>query len=716
MGLPQASGRREQNQELSALKALREHLAAVGLAKREWERTFDAIPDLIFILDRHHRIRRANRAAAERLGLSFKELVGRPCYEIVHGLSEPPAWCPHGRTLQDGGTHQAEVCEEKAGGWFLVTTTPLWSPAGRLAGSVHVARDITERKKDEDAIRASEALFRAVYENAGVGIALADGQGRWIGFNCRFEEIVGYRQEELIRNRITDITHPEDRLKTWESIQAIRKGMKDSYRLEKRYIRKDGTVVWVDASVAAIRDPQGRLETLVGAIVDISQSKKAEEALRRRLRIEELVSRICARFVLCPDTGAAIRACLEDLGRLAQADRVILALFKDDAERIESAYSWGLDIGTEGAEALEFLAAHPWKECLDRGEAVCLKDLPLLAAADPLAAQRLESLDVRSLLALPLRMDGRTSGAIALGNLREESLWTGEEQKLLAVQADVIAGALERERAAREKQLLAEQLRQAQKMEALGRMAGGVAHDFNNALTVINGYADLCLAQADGNAALRPALVEIRRAAERAAVLTRQLLAFSRRQPLDSKVVDLNEVLANLQGLLGHVLGEDIRLLLLPAPHPAWVRIDRPLWEQAILNLAINARDAMPSGGTLALEISDDPLDTSTDGTQCQWDPPPGGPCVVLSVRDTGTGMPPEICKRIFEPFFTTKESGRGTGLGLAMVFGTVRQSGGQIRVQSAPGQGTCFTILLPRAGEKTREEAPNQNGAARSA
>jgi len=286
---------------------------------------------------------------------------------------------------------------------------------------------------------------------------------------------------------------------------------------------------------------------------------------------------------------------------------------------------------------------------------------------------------------------------IALRNPRSQELWNREEQRLLAVQADVIAGALERERTAQEKQLLAEQFRQAQKMEALGRMAGGIAHDFNNVLTVINGYADLCLAQTERNDPLRAAIEEIRRAGERAAVLTRQLLAFSRRQPLDPKIVDLNEVLEGLHGLLSRVLGEGIQVLVLPAPSPARVKIDRALWEQAILNLAINARDAMPSGGTFALEISETSVGSGAESMQPDLPP---GPYVVLSVRDTGTGMSPEVCKRIFEPFFTTKESGRGTGLGLAMVFGTVKQSGGQIRVQSAPGQGTTFTILLPKAEE----------------
>ena len=707
MGLPEASRPKNEARELPALTALRKQLTRVRTAKSEWERTFDAIPDLIFILDRHHRIQRANRAAVERLGLPFKELVGRPCYEVMHGLSYPPAWCPHVLTLNDGSAHQAEAREERAGGWFLVTTTPLLGPGGRLEGSVHVARDITERKAAEDAPSESEALFKAVFENAAVGIALADGNGRWIGFNRRFEEIIGRGQEELIHNRITDVTHPEDRLKTLENIRALREGRKDSYRLEKRYIRKDGTVVWIDASVGAIRDPQGRLDTLVGSIVDITERKNAEEALKRMLRIEKQLSTICARFVSAADSGAAIRSALKDLGLLAEADCAVLAFFGEDAQRLERAYEWGVGAGTRGAESLEFLMTCPWRDRLDRGEAVFLKDLSPVAGADPPTAKLLESLKVRSLLALPLRMGGRASGVIALRNPRSQDLWNGEGQTLLTVQADVIAGVLERERTAREKELLAEQFRQAQKMEALGRMAGMIAHDFNNALTVINGYADLCLAQADKDDVFRGAIEEIRRAGERAAILTRQLLAFSRRQPLDPKVVDLNEVVQGLQGLLSRVMGEGIQVLVLPALSPARARIDRPLWEQAILNLAINARDAMPSGGTFALEISETCV--SFGAESIQPDLPPG-PYVVLSVRDTGTGMSAEVCKRIFEPFFTTKESGRGTGLGLAMVFGTVRQSGGQIRVESAPGRGTTFTILLPKAEDKARDEKPELN------
>ena len=368
MGLPEASRPKDEVHELPALTALREHLTKVRVARAEWERTFDAIPDLIFILDRHHRIRRANRAAAQRLQLPFKELVGRPCYEVVHGLSRPPAWCPHVLALQDGSEHRAEVREDKANGWFLVTTTPLLGKDGRVEGTVHVARDITKRKEAEDALRASEALFRAVFENAAVGIAIADSQGRWIRFNRRFEEIIGHREEELFSKKITDVTHPEDRLKTLERIRAVREGREHSYRLEKRYIHKDGSVVWVDASVGAIRDPQGHLESLVGAIVDITEKKNAEDALKRMLRIEKQLSTICARFVSSTDTAAAIRAALKDLCLLAEADCAALALFGEDAQRLEWADGWGEGAWTHGAEGLEFLMACPWKERLDRGE------------------------------------------------------------------------------------------------------------------------------------------------------------------------------------------------------------------------------------------------------------------------------------------------------------------------------------------------------------
>jgi len=235
---------------------------------------------------------------------------------------------------------------------------------------------------------------------------------------------------------------------------------------------------------------------------------------------------------------------------------------------------------------------------------------------------------------------------------------------------------------------------QAQKMEAIGRLAGRVAHDFNNQMTIVLGCGETVLKRLEENDPKRTMIVEMQKAAKRASHLTRQLLTFSRKQVLQSKPVSLNDVLAEIKAALARMIREDIELSVETADDLGWSSIDRSYFEHAIMNLVINARDAMPDGGKLTIRTANVDLDAEFVQTH------PGsvqGPHVVLEVTDTGTGMGPETVMRVFEPFFTTKKIGEGTGLGLSMVFGLVKQSGGYIYAQSEPGRGTTFRILLPR-------------------
>jgi len=254
-----------------------------------------------------------------------------------------------------------------------------------------------------------------------------------------------------------------------------------------------------------------------------------------------------------------------------------------------------------------------------------------------------------------------------------------------------------------ERQRLETQLRQAQKMEAIGRLAGGVAHDFNNVLTAMNGYADVVLAELPEDSEFRTDIEEIRRAGERAAALTRQLLALGRRQVLAPKVMDLRELVEGLDGMLRRLVGEDVTYRTVLGDERCLVRADHGQLEQVVLNLVVNARDAMPRGGVLTVEtkvvgISRPPASKGSDR---------GGHQVMLAVTDTGMGMDAATKARIFEPFFTTKPQGKGTGLGLATVYGVVAQSGGQISVYSEPDRGTTFAIHLPWVGEEPAAEAP---------
>jgi signal transduction histidine kinase len=240
---------------------------------------------------------------------------------------------------------------------------------------------------------------------------------------------------------------------------------------------------------------------------------------------------------------------------------------------------------------------------------------------------------------------------------------------------------------------LEEQLRQAQKMEAVGQLAGGVAHDFNNMLTVITGYSETLVRELAPGDPRREEVAEIRKAAERAATLTRQLLAFSRRQMLAPRVLDLNAVVADHARMLPRLIGEDVDLVTVLRPAVSRVKVDRGQLEQVLMNLAVNARDAMPHGGRLTIETSQTTVD---EAFAARHRPMPPGDYVVLAVGDTGSGMDPVTQAHVFEPFFTTKEQGKGTGLGLATVYGIVKQSDGYIWVSTAPGQGTTFKIFLP--------------------
>jgi two-component system cell cycle sensor histidine kinase/response regulator CckA len=293
-------------------------------------------------------------------------------------------------------------------------------------------------------------------------------------------------------------------------------------------------------------------------------------------------------------------------------------------------------------------------------------------------------------------------------------LWVEENARVVRDadgRAQYYEGSLQditdRKQSGKEMQALQEQLRQSQKLGAIGRLAGGIAHDFNNLLTVIKGYSQLSLMDSVENNALRENAAEILRAADRAEDLTRQLLAFSRRQILDMRVLDLNVVIKDLEKILRRVIGEDIELVTELAEDLGKVNCDVGHLEQIIINLLVNARDAMPSGGRLTIQTKNIEPGEAHAWSQLGIVP---GRYVCLTVKDVGTGMTPEAMEHLFEPYFTTKEQGKGTGLGLSMVYGIVQQSGGTISVKSKPGSGTVMTIYFPRVEADQEECAKNES------
>jgi signal transduction histidine kinase/CheY-like chemotaxis protein len=292
---------------------------------------------------------------------------------------------------------------------------------------------------------------------------------------------------------------------------------------------------------------------------------------------------------------------------------------------------------------------------------------------------------------VPIRNKNDAIGILSIQSYQPNA-YDMADLSVLQSLGDQCGAALERIAAQQELRRTEAQLRQAQKMEAVGRLAGGIAHDFNNLLTTILGTCDLLLEELPREKQWREDVEEIRKAGDRAASLTRQLLAFSRKQVIEAETINLNETVASVSSMLRRLIGEDIELITRLEPALGMIRADSGQLEQVLMNLAVNARDAMPSGGALIIETAN----VQIEGDQDRTAGIPPGPYVMLAVSDNGIGMDAETQSHIFEPFFTTKEQGKGTGLGLATVYGIVRQSGGYVSVYSEPGIGATFKVYLP--------------------
>ena len=602
----------------------------------------DQMPGILWTVDRDLRFTSSLGAALPVIGLKPNQVVGMSLFDYFQ-TDDPEAMgiAVHKRALEGEESSFELTWKDRT---FECHVEPFRDQDGQITGAIGVAFDLTTSKQAEHALRKSEGKYRNLFEESRDAIYVSSTDGKLTDFNNAILTLFGYTRTEMANlNAEALYADAADRRRFQAEIE--REGSVKDY--EVKLAGKDGSTMDCLLSSTVQHDDDGNVVGYQGIIHDITHRVQAQARLRKEKEFSDVaIGSLPGLFYLFDERGRFLRW-NQDIEQVTGYSRQELLRKKpldffaeDDRKLIEQAI----------------------REVFEKGQA------------------RVEA-DLES-------RDGDRTPYLFTGKLVE----LDNQRCLVGTAIDLL-----------ERRRLEQQLRQSQKMEAVGLLAGGIAHDFNNVLTVILANSDFLLNQFGPQDPRREELKDITEAAQRAAALTRQLLAFSRKQVLQPKVLDLNEVVHSLEKMLQRLIGEDVELVTMLESQLWAVEADPGQIEQIVMNLAVNARDAMPSGGKLAIETGNVDVDETFAQTHYPIVP---GRYVMLVVCDTGVGMEAEVRSRIFEPFFTTKPTGKGTGLGLSTVYGIVKQSGGYIWAYSEPDLGTTFKVYLPRVEEAvpTRE------------
>ncbi|MGA2477350.1 MAG: PAS domain S-box protein [Spirochaetia bacterium] len=632
------------------MTALHREQEALQASEERYRNLVQNLGEGLAIIDESAQIQFANSAAEKIFGVAAGRLTGINVADYVGKERANRILAEIGRTHRGGRIADTVAVTGSDGRARTMeySASPQFDHQGKFTAGLVAFRDITEQKRLERNLEQERKLLLTLINNLPDYIYLKDREGRFVLVNqaqARLagasdpRELIGTCDYDYVAKDLADKYRSDDR--------QVLEGVRSLVNIEERNQDAAGTTRWVLTTKVPIVGLDGKVSGLVGIGRDITERKGTEEALRESDKKYHL---------LLNTLNEGVWAIDEHDGTMFVNPRMAAMMGCAEDELL-------------GKNIFDFL--HAPSLTLDRERAV---------------ARRTGILG---------QYDGeflRNDGSRIITRLKIAPIM-GEDGEYLGSIASVI-DITEQRKAESEVQHLQQQLLQAQKMEAIGRLAGGVAHDFNNLLTTILGNVELIRTEKSSHGVIEDIALEIQKAGLRAAELTHQLLAFSRKQMLQPKTLDLNGLVENLSKMLRRLIGEDIALELHLDPVAGSVKADPGQLEQVILNLAVNARDAMALGGRLVLETrnAEDARELQPGSVNV-----PAGPYVILTVSDTGAGMDEMVKAHLFEPFFTTKDRGKGTGLGLSTVYGIVKQSGGYIFVDSQPEHGTSFTILLPR-------------------
>ncbi len=664
----------------------------------DWKKVLDSIRDMVMILDLRQRVVWGNRSLGEFLALPEEKILGRSCQELFHGASAPAGEFPRAQKAGKGKRRSFEMDFPGRGRRMRISVDPILDGHGTLAGAIHILSDVSEiRHAERNALEQARrvALVTRIGESLlgdfvieSVLTETARDLSRFLGVP-RCTILLSGSSGEMVEHREPGVP----------SATSALHALLEAPDLRKAYERGSSHIVG-DARLCPALKERGECEAIrLGAFVGVPfldrgalagalflDRPEPHEWTENEIETAEAVAR---QIAVAIHQARGLREQQELAGRL-------LSLMNNVPGVVyRGLRDWSLTfVGAEverltGHTAEEFRrGTSRWQEVIHPEDLQSVKETIRQAVREG-----------RKFLRLEYRVVHRDGGCRWLEDRRQ--LGYGPDGSFETVDGLLldITDSKQVEEALKASE---EQFLQAQKMEAVGRLAGGVAHDFNNLLTAIRGYSDLLLQQIDARSPYRKEVEEIHKAGERASALTRQLLAFSRKQVMQPKVLDLNEVVAGMEEMLRRMVDENIDLITVLRPDLWSVQVDRGQIEQVVMNLVVNARDAIERGGKITIETGNVVLDEEYVYRHAVVAP---GAYAMLAVSDTGIGMDEDTKVRLFEPFFTTKEQGKGTGLGLSTVYGIVKQSNGYIWVYSELHRGSTFKIYLPRHEADTVEE-----------